>query len=132
MGDVGVGVGVGRVGVGGVLVGVLVGVGNSKPAGVEDVAMTQEELLAVLSDVLELGESVPLVLVPLLHAIQAEGWGLGKVSVSVSGSWWGTRSNLGSGSGRIGAPGLHVLQESWSESGPHYQFRLVSESKTRI
>ena len=55
--------------------------------------MNQEELLAVLSDVIELGEPVPPALGVLLHAIQADGvypvWNDNQVgSESRSGSFW--------------------------------------------
>lgn len=65
--------------------------------------MTEAELLAVLGDVLELGEPVPLELVPLLHAVQADAW-----------QW---RGSSGSESGPLGVWGW-MEPETWSGFEP--------------
>ena len=96
--------------VAGVVVAVGVGVGGVVEfvavVSVGDVAMNQAELLEVLSDVLELGEPVPLALVPLLHALQAEdmhvrpfcgalSFGSDLCSLSFSGRVFIFRSSMG-------------------------------------
>ena len=91
-------------------------VGLQVVAVVGDLAMNQTQLLAVLGDVLELDEELPLALVPVLHASQAEG----------------TFPASREGSQSFSGPWLKLVKHSWSRSDSgsweHPSFLSFSQS----
>lgn len=87
------------------------------------------ELLAVLGDVLELGEDVAIELVPLLHAVQASGCYLASPSGDASESWSESRRQAESEAGSC--RGLWSASRSWSRSWSQLESWSCSRAWTR-